>query len=90
MSGQTLLQRYRKETNLELFDPLFYGVYISAEFEASQLTEFNLRVIQPSPYGLQICDQLLPLILHVSVLLIQSLSLHQLPLLNHTWRETIS
>lgn len=40
--------------NLELFDPLLYGVYVSTVDEPSQLTELSLGPPQPCPHVLQI------------------------------------
>lgn len=79
-------ETHSEETNLELLDPLLDGVYVGAELEPSQLVEFSLRLTQPAPHGPQIGHQLLPLlqVLLVPVLVTQSLSLDQLPALDHT------
>lgn len=75
-------------TNLEPFDSLLDGVDVRAELEPSELAELSLRLTQPSSHGLQVRDQLLPLlhVLLMPVLLTHRLSLDQLPALNHAWR----
>lgn len=78
-------------TNLEPLDPLLDGVDVGAELQASQLAELGLSLAQPGPHGLEVRDQLLPLlhVVLVPVLVAHRLSLDQLPALDHACEGTV-
>lgn len=88
----TRSKKHEQQTNLELSDPLLYGVNFSAMDKLSQPSKLGLGAPQPCSRVLQIWQQLLPLlqILLVPVFLTERLSLDQLPPFNHTWREMIA
>lgn len=76
-------------TNPELFDPLLDVVDVRAELQASQLAQFGFTATQPGTHGLQVRDELLPLleVLLVLVLVTHCLSLQQLPALDYACME---